>query len=276
MKKTMTTVWLFTTIYFLLTPISMQAVEFAGGTGVMNDPYRIATAEQLIGLGEDPNLFDKRFTLVADIDLDPNLPGRRVFYDAVIGRGSNMAERQAGLSFQGTFSGNGYVIRNLVIKAKERDDLGFFASVADGAGIHGLGLENICIRGRSRVGGLVGYNNGHVWNCYTTGTVMAADEVGGLIGVNGDSHWLYVEKTSLQSQSKTRMVRPDPPPTTVERCYSRCSVTAKRSAGGLVGKNQSSLIRASYATGTVRAERGAGGAWVTIAGRLLPVMRKVV
>ena len=66
-----------------ITP-STYAAEFAGGTGEPNDPYQIATAEQLISIGSDPNLLDKHFILVNDIDLDPNLPGGRVFDRAVI------------------------------------------------------------------------------------------------------------------------------------------------------------------------------------------------
>ena len=62
------------------------AVEFAGGTGTADDPYQIATADQLIAIGSDPNLLDKCFVLVADIDLDPNLPGGRIFSEAVIAK----------------------------------------------------------------------------------------------------------------------------------------------------------------------------------------------
>ena len=51
-----------------------MALPFAGGTGEPNDPYQIATAEQLIAIGLDPNLLSRNFVLVADIDLDPNLP----------------------------------------------------------------------------------------------------------------------------------------------------------------------------------------------------------
>ncbi|RPJ34751.1 MAG: hypothetical protein EHM35_09630, partial [Planctomycetaceae bacterium] len=60
------------------------AVEFAGGTGEPNDPYQIATAEQLIAIGSDPNLLDRHFVLVANLDLDPNQPGGQVFDRAVI------------------------------------------------------------------------------------------------------------------------------------------------------------------------------------------------
>ena len=51
-----------------------QAVEFAGGTGEPNNPYQIATAEQLISIGDDPNLLDKHFELINDIDMDPPPP----------------------------------------------------------------------------------------------------------------------------------------------------------------------------------------------------------
>jgi hypothetical protein len=58
--------------------------KYSGGTGEPNDPYQIATAADLITLGETPEDYDKHFILTADIDLDPNLPGRKVFDKAVI------------------------------------------------------------------------------------------------------------------------------------------------------------------------------------------------
>ena len=45
------------------------AVEFAGGSGTANDPYQIATAEQLNAIGAEPNHWDKHFKLMADLDL---------------------------------------------------------------------------------------------------------------------------------------------------------------------------------------------------------------
>jgi hypothetical protein len=52
--------------------------KYSGGTGEPNDPYQIATAADLIALGETPDDYDKHFLLTADIDLDPNLPGRHL------------------------------------------------------------------------------------------------------------------------------------------------------------------------------------------------------
>ena len=64
--------------------IASAHAKYSGGTGEPNDPYQIATAADLIALGETPADYDKHFILTADIDLDPNLPGGKVFDKAVI------------------------------------------------------------------------------------------------------------------------------------------------------------------------------------------------
>lgn len=73
-------------VCFLTLPAPAQ---YSGGTGEPNDPYQIATAADLIALGETPDDYDKHFILTADIDLDPNLPGGRVFDKAVIAPDTN-------------------------------------------------------------------------------------------------------------------------------------------------------------------------------------------
>lgn len=58
--------------------------KYSGGTGEPNDPYQIATAAHLTSIGSNPDLLDKHFVLIDDIDLDPNLPGGQVFTQAII------------------------------------------------------------------------------------------------------------------------------------------------------------------------------------------------
>jgi hypothetical protein len=54
----------------LLVALSVQApgwsAEFDGGTGEAEDPYRIATAEQLVSIASDLDLMEKHFVLVND------------------------------------------------------------------------------------------------------------------------------------------------------------------------------------------------------------------
>ena len=66
-----------------LPSLPLQA-QYSGGRGTADDPYQIATAADLIALGNTPQDFDKHFVLTADIDLDPNLPGGQVFTGALI------------------------------------------------------------------------------------------------------------------------------------------------------------------------------------------------
>ena len=72
------------TAALLLAFASTATAKYSGGSGEPNDPYQIATAADLIALGETPGDYDKHFVLTADIDLDPKLPGRKVFDKAVI------------------------------------------------------------------------------------------------------------------------------------------------------------------------------------------------
>lgn len=76
--------WLFILFFSLIFTSTSSAYNFAGGTGEPNDPYQIATAEQLLSIGSDPNLLDKCFILVNDIDLDPNVTGIGPFTQALI------------------------------------------------------------------------------------------------------------------------------------------------------------------------------------------------
>ena len=84
--------------------------KYSGGSGTPEDPYQIATAEDLIALSEETNDYDKHFVLTADIDLDPNLPGRKVFEKAVIAPDTDDTEYWfRGTRFKGVFDDNGIV-----------------------------------------------------------------------------------------------------------------------------------------------------------------------
>ncbi len=75
-------------IVVLSCPLLVHAGNFAGGTGRPDDPYRIATAEQLASITATMSWPNNHFLLINDLDLDPNLPGRRVFDGAVIASGA--------------------------------------------------------------------------------------------------------------------------------------------------------------------------------------------
>jgi hypothetical protein len=103
-----------------------QFRKYGGGSGTADDPYKIATAADLIALGEDPNDYGKHFILTADIDLDPNLPppSHKVFDKAVIAPGTSYRDKSGGSGitgtpFTGVFSGEDHKISHLVVAGKE-------------------------------------------------------------------------------------------------------------------------------------------------------------
>ena len=61
-------VLLIVVLVLLTTTIDVKA-QYSGGTGEPNAPYQIATAADLILLGETPDDYDKHFILTADINL---------------------------------------------------------------------------------------------------------------------------------------------------------------------------------------------------------------
>ena len=82
----MRTLLLTLTTCLLVLPVQ---AKYSGGSGTAKDPYQIATTAHLIALGETPADYGKHFVMTADIDLDPNLPGRKVFDKAVIAPDTN-------------------------------------------------------------------------------------------------------------------------------------------------------------------------------------------
>jgi len=117
----------FSTVYDMLRGMSAwqwqtAPCKYSGGSGTPDDPYQIATAADLIALGGTPEDYDKHFILTADIDLDPNLPGCKVFDKAVIaaaegelvpGRGGGAITLYSKKDFSGTFDGNYHIILGL-------------------------------------------------------------------------------------------------------------------------------------------------------------------
>lgn len=171
-------------IVFMGCSSTVWSAQYSGGTGTADDPYRIATAADLIALGETPEDFDKHFILTADIDLDPNLPGGRVFDKAVITPATGESNWLPSASFfTGVLDGNGHTISNLTIRGT--CFLGLFGAVGPGARVFRLDLEATEISGTgSCLGGLAGENHGSITACYSTGSVTGHFSVGGFAGFN--------------------------------------------------------------------------------------------
>jgi len=241
-SQIMRTITLLITIFSLSFP---AYAKYSGGTGDPNDPYQIATASDLMLLGESPEDYDMHFILTADIDLDPNLPGGKVFDEAVIAAGSWISSGTGftGTLFTGDFDGNGHTILNLTIDVRtgnawpfgQTSNAGLFGQTGDGANILNLCMESVDVTGSRFVGGLVGFNHGSITGSCSTGSINAISwYAGGLVGFNHGSE------------------------SSITASYSTCTINGRQYVGGLVGEN-SGNITACYSTGTISGEENVGG-----------------
>ena len=227
-------------------------------------------------LAADANDYNKCFVLTADIDLDPCLPGGRIFTTAVIAPDTNNQDLSDfnGVSFKGVFDGLGHKVSNLRIDINDpcSDFLGLFGDVNNGK-IQNLYVQNISITGSNEsyyIGGLAGRSYyGTISNCSSTGNIMAGDSlecIGGLIGYN--SHGTITSCFSNAAVSANYDLYSlgglcgSNYQGTITDCYSTGPVTGgsySRQLGGLCGTNSAGSISNCHATGTVTGEYDIGG-----------------
>jgi len=269
--------------FFIFELDAVASKKYGGGTGEPNDPYRIATAEDLMLLGESPEDYDKHFILTAEIDLDPNLPGRKVFDKAVIAPDTDPNDEYSwfqGTPFYGVFDGNGHTISNFTYDCNGIDYIGLFGCM-DG-NIKDLGLidpnieagtgnwvgslvgwlregnvtccyaEGNSVSGTMYVGGLVGWHSGGpIINCYSTGNVSGKWwSVGGLVGFNYGTITNCTSSARVSGNNNVGGLAGDNRGT-ITNCYATSSVAGTEHVGGMVGENFGGEVTNCYSTSSV-------------------------
>ena len=186
----------------------------------------------------------KGYELLEDLDFDTDDSGAPNADDAYWADGAGWQPIGGnGNEFRTIFEGNGHTIRNLFINRPAKDRVGLFGQITDTpTHIRRVGLINVDVTGRSRIGGLVGrQTDGHITDCYVTGQVSGKSAVGGLVG------YLDSEAGSITTSYATVQIR-----------VSRDRNYGGGHAGGLVGASHG-VITASYATGQVSGSIHVGG-----------------
>ena len=166
---------------------------YAGGTGTEADPYRIATAEQLLALSNAvndssadgyPGTF---FVLTADIDL------KDIAWQP-IGHMDLADMSNYSCMFMGTLDGQGHTISNVYFRSDYP---------VCGVGVVGMSLgevkkltvKNVDIRCEDNysmaIGGVVGYNMGSIHDVTLTGEncIAGVNATGGIAGGSMQSVW---------------------------------------------------------------------------------------
>ena len=183
-----------------------QSSGFRGGGGTKASPYLICNYDQLKKMRDS---LTSHYRLGAHIDAigSRSEGGRRAGagttctkYNGMSGGSSNAGNdatctgwAPVGTSntnaFTGSLQGAGYTIRNLYISIKTTTNrVGLFGETGSASVIQNVGVTDAHIRSdvnSSRVGGLVGRNQGILSNSYATGSVTgngSSSRVGGLVG----------------------------------------------------------------------------------------------
>ena len=225
------------TLTTCLLALPVQA-QYSGGSGTADDPYQIATAEDLMLLGETPDDYDKHFILTADIDLDPDLPGGKVFHRAVIAPDTNADKSgHQGFAFNGVFEGNGHMISHLTVEGTSY--LGLFGQLSTVATVKTLNLTDARITGSAgAIGIVVGENFGDVTGVHVSGVVTGRMAVGGVAGRNAGLGW---EAGGY-----------------LQDCSSAATVTGHEDVGGVVGDNRGSVTHC-HSSGEIVGDHRVGG-----------------
>jgi hypothetical protein len=246
-------------VLYLIVPLA--GAEFAGGAGGPDEPYQIAAAGQLISLGSDPNLLDKHFVLIADIDLDPDAPGGRVFDRAVIAPMSETADpNRVGLEarFSGVFDGGGHTISNLTIRGGHY--LGLFGQVS--GVVKNLTIADADVSGSgNNIGCLAGSSKGNVTQCRSSGVVGGGSLVGGLIGRTIQGRIARCSSSAAVDAAGNSVggLVGYSDVGRVDLCSSAGVVRGQSYVGGLIGWNYEGVVRHSYCTGAVNGSMDIGG-----------------
>ncbi len=228
--------------------LQFQPEHSASGSGTDNDPIIISTVEHLKFLSENTELWAEGiyYELANDITIPSEVTINPIGSEATL--------------FNGDFDGKDNSIIDL-IQTGNSDYRGLFGRTGSSAAISNLSVINATVNGDDCLGILVGYNQGTITNCHSTGSVAGgvnSENLGGLVGDNfkgrisncystgsveayGDFSWYFGGLVGSNDG-------------TISNCYSTGSVKGFgddfRYFGGLVGENNGE-INHCYSTGSM-------------------------
>lgn len=190
------------------------ASGFSGGSGTESDPYQISNVTQLQNMSSD---LDAHYVLVNDIDASAtstwNWDGTK--YLGFIPVGNDTDQNQfyfQGTEFTGSLNGNGYNITDLFIDRIDTDYIGLFGRIGDGGEVTNISMINFDLTGGDYIGCVAGENQGGIiHNCNTDGnsTGYQTDyfdsiyHVGGLVGSNNGEIFDCCSAGNVTGQGRT-------------------------------------------------------------------------
>lgn len=159
--------------------------------------------------------------------------------------------------FTGVFDGLGHTVNGLVINRPEIEKVGLFGHTGTST-LRNVGFTGASVNGQNYVGGLAGYTDGTINNCYYSGSVSGGYNVGGLAGHNnGFINNAYATGAVSGSFSVGGLVGTNS--ATIANSFAGGSVMGGIETGGLLGLNISGIVINCYASGNVSGVDDTGG-----------------
>ncbi len=241
--KSALTVLLSLMMILVMFPANAFAMD---GEGTKENPYIIATAADLYEFAIKVNEGDNTAcaVLTADITLLDTNWTPIGDYDAY--------------QYTGTFDGDGHTITGLKVDIQSDNTIyaGLFGYIGEGGTIKNVSLTDskiTCSGNRVSVGGVCGFNDGTIENCYNTGDVSGTGTssygdvyAGGVCGLNTG---------------------------TIQNCYNTGEVNGASTstfnpvnAGGVCGRNYYGTIENCYNTGDVSVTATGSDGWAYAGG----------
>ncbi len=227
--------------FILLLSTGMVRAQYSGGTGTINDPYQIASLDDLHTFSSSPDDWDKHFILSADIDASDTQNWNDGNGFSPVGNYDN--------PFTGSLDGREHNISGLYISRINSYYVGLFGMILTGdvknlnlinfnveggfnvgslAGVIGyisadtskinyISCENCSVSGGGKIGGLAGeVYSAIISNCYFEGFVSGEISIiGGLIGQTNNGNG-----------------------SAINNCDITVNIAGPAYTGGLVGINQ--------------------------------------
>lgn len=231
--------------------------RFEGGSGTPEDPYEIATCQQLQDMNQD---LTASYELVSDIDCSETTEWNG-------GKGFKPVGTSSTSKFSGSFDGNSNSIKNIHIERPSETRNGLFGTTTESVEVSNLAIANGNITGGLYTGGLVGVMRGEVKQSTYTGRIDSnTNNIGGLVG-------LLIGNVS-ESFSDAYVTGDGPAASLVGKnigiineSFSAGAVVAGDKAGGIVGRNDGEVSDV-YSTATIVDDGSGRGRLGAIAGNV--------
>lgn len=263
-------------VAFAALPASAQtAVAPAAGDGLTTDTaYQLTELGNLVWLQAQTisnKTLGKYFKLMNDINASATISWNDSGTSTKTLEGFNPIgyPNGSGWPFKGVFLGEDHMITGLYIH-RTVFGVGLFGGVGSEGRIYNIRLVGgTVVSGDHSVGGLVGHNQGIVWQCSNTGSVDGGgSDIGCLVGYNDGGTVTQcfatgavmgnVGVTTTDASAMGGLVGTNTG--LVSQCYATGTVTTGNDCvGGLVGNNYMGTITQCHATGVIKGDGYVGG-----------------